>query len=220
MNIPIHFRVGARQYGAGYTVPYERGGPVTSIRLRVPIEKRFTPKFGKRIKSVPGGHYSNCRGGYDSQREVRFDWEGDTSEKLLHDILRFFEAEIDGGDMSPIEVTFNTDENGSYAVDVDKEGTTLQDLLKKAADHVEYLFHTDRTSARHFRTREEAEEFIEADKRQQEEQERKRQHANEVGKELLTAFNDAGFPCSSSMGFHFDVKTSKRLIAFLKEHTT
>lgn len=218
MNIPTHFRVGAQQYGTGYSVPFERGGLVTSIRIRVPIEKRFTPKFGKRIKSTPGGYYSSCRGGYDSQRDVRFDWEGDASEKLLHDILRFFEATTGDGDTSPIEVTFNTEENGSYAMDAEQEGTTLQDLSKKVAYHVEYLVQSDRTSARHFRTREEAEEFIEANKKQQEEQKRKREHAKEVEKELLAAFDDAGFPCSSSISIHFGVKTSERLIKFLKDH--
>lgn len=209
MDIPTHYRV-ARTCRGGYSEPHERGGPIKEVRIEVPTEKRFPAKFGKRVRAL-GGRYDNCSGSSYYTRTVRFDWDCDgSSEKLLEDILRFFK--LTGSD--PIEIIFITD-HGDFSTYIDRVGMTARDLVENVRERVySDCNRDDRPEV--YRDREEAEEFIARMAREKEERERKQAEAQAVEKELIKAFDEAGFPCSSPHTVYFDVKTSQRLIEFLK----
>lgn len=215
MNIPTHFRVSPQQYGTGHSVPYERGGPITSVQLKVPIEKSFTRKFGKRVKAL-GGSYDQCRGSYSSRRRIYFDWSLEGQE-LLEDILRFFESTREEKRPS-IDVSFITD-NGSYEVYHVEEGLTAKELVDRAADQVQYLVDQGSRSTPHFFTREEAEAYIAERKKEDEELARVRSEAKATEQNLIQAFNEAGFKTMYFNSLAFDITTSRRLIEFLKEHS-
>ena len=210
MDIPTHFCI-ARDDRGGYTEPYERGGLIKSIRLEVPSEKRFPAKFGKRVKAL-GGRYDNCRGRYQYTRTVRFNWSW-AAEKLLEDVLRFFESK--GDEQAPIEVIFITD-HGDFDTRTDRCDMTARDLVESVRERVHSNCSRDDRSEVHS-TCEEAEEFIARMAREEKERERVWAEAATVEKELISAFDEAGFPTQYGSSVSFDVKTSKKLIEFLKE---
>ncbi len=211
MDIPIHYRVGKHDSTSVYTGPYERGGPLLRVRLECPIEKKFPRKFSKKLKAA-GGSYASCRGNWHYTRQVSVKWGDDVSaEKLVNDILAFFDEVSPGED---IEVHFVTD-NGSFTVHTTHVGRTFLALFMHACEKVNRWCTNKNTQE--FSTKEDAEVFIAEKADEQAEAKRASAERKEVLNQLIQAFEEAGFPCSS-FDIRFDVKTSRRLIEFLEEH--
>lgn len=209
MRIPEHYTVASVYHPYTNARVVKRGGYIQRVKVELPATEGFTKKFGRRITRLDGDSSGSGGGTFC----VHFAWGRAAAARLLQELVSYHWYEG-----CHQVVTFAVGESTTeeeYDALVTSQGMSADAMIESAAEDVHELC-ADIDHAL-WATEEEAQVYLDSKLAEVDQHERSRAYEREIRVELIKAFNQAGFPTTDITTLGFDVKTSKRLIEFLKE---